>query len=99
ILSNVKPEQDSRTYNQVVGGVQLQLPHVAALELQMLEARLLDTLPAGKNSADFQRGMEQMVEIIGMANTKTPQQPSLLVRKPAAIVRWFQHRMKRGDRT
>jgi len=98
ILSNVKPEHDSRTYNQVVGGVQLQLPHVAALEQQMLEARLLDSLPVEKNSADYQRGIEQMVEIIGMEPPKksNPQQDQ--TKKSHAIVRWFQHYMKRGDR-
>jgi len=98
LLSNIKPEKDSQTYNQVVGGVQLQLPHVAALEQQMLEARLLDTLPAGKHAADYQQGITRMIEIIGI------EQPNLSqthpkTKKTLAIVRWFDRHMKRGDRT
>lgn len=98
LLSNIKPEQDNQTYNQVIGGVRLQLPHVAALEQHMLEARLLDALPAGKSSTAFQQGIEHMVEIVGIEHTKISRKPDPQIKKPLAIVRWFHNHMKRGER-
>lgn len=64
VLSNVHPGQDSRSYSQVVGGIRIQLPHMHTLEQQSLEARLLDTLPSGKETAAYQQGIAQMMQLI-----------------------------------
>lgn len=98
LLSNIKPGQDSQTYTQVVGGVRLQLPHVSTLEQQMLEARLLDALPAGKSSVAYQQGIEHMIEMVGIGTPKRPSKSPSQSGKPLAIIRWFHNYMKRGDR-
>lgn len=74
LLSNVKPAQDSQSYSQVVGGIQLLLPHVAALEQQTLEARLLDPLPSGKETVAYVKSVDLMLEHIDpVANNKSRQ--------------------------
>ncbi|GIQ68340.1 hypothetical protein [Xylanibacillus composti] len=89
ILSNVKPGQDSRTYSQVVGGIRFLLPHVAELEQQALEARLMDSLPSGKDATAYQEGISHMMGLIVSEDTQKPHQRSVSAANKASIVRWF----------
>lgn len=57
VLSNVKPEQDTREYSQVFGGIQVTLPHVPELEQQAAAARLLDDC-SGKEAATYSKALE-----------------------------------------
>lgn len=100
ILSNIKPGQDSRTYSQVVGGIQLLLPHVAALEQQALEARLMNSLPSSKDASAYQDGIVQMMRLIDPEGTQPPHKnPAAAVNK-ASVARWFKQKLQhlRGDR-
>lgn len=98
ILSNVKPEQESRAYSQVVGDIRFLLPHVAALEQQVLEARLIDSLPSNKDTRAYQESISRMMELIAPEEQK-PSKP----RKPVdqtSVVQWFKQQLQqwRGDR-
>lgn len=60
VLSNVKPEQDSREYSQVFGGIQVILPHIPQLEQQAAAARLLDDC-AGKEAAAYSKALQHIM--------------------------------------
>ncbi|MFB5678076.1 hypothetical protein ACE3NQ_22340 [Paenibacillus terreus] len=96
ILSNLRPDQDSRTYGQVVGGIQFHLPHVQTLEQQTLEACLLDPLPSGKEAVAYQQGLAQMMQLI------VPEEcpPSAPVRTSTSVGQWLKKRLwkRRGER-
>ncbi|MNW41104.1 CobQ/CobB/MinD/ParA nucleotide binding domain protein [compost metagenome] len=57
ILSNVKPEQDSREYSQVLGGIEVILPHVPQLEQQAAAAQLLNDY-SGKEAATYSKTLQ-----------------------------------------
>lgn len=63
VLSNVKPGQDSSTYSQVVGSIRFLLPHVPALEQQMMEGRLLEPL-SGKQQAAYTQSIDNLTRLI-----------------------------------
>lgn len=63
LLSNVKPGQDSRTYRQVVGDISVELPHAAVLEQQTWEAKLLEPLPASKDSNAYEQALMQLLQV------------------------------------
>ncbi|WP_170287019.1 ParA family protein [Paenibacillus faecis] len=71
ILSNVKPEQDGPSYSQVVGGVRFLLPHVPALEQQMMEGKLLEPL-SGKQAAAYGQSIDKMTGLIIPEDVKKP---------------------------
>lgn len=70
VLSNVKPEQDSREYSQVFGGIQMKLPHVPELEEQAAAARLLDSC-SGKQASAYYKTLQLI-----MAQLHPQEQPS-----------------------
>lgn len=98
VLSNVKPGQDNRTYGQVVGGIHFQLPHVAALEQQAQEARLMDSLPSSKEARAYQESLSRMMELVDPEEQKPPK-PQKSVRL-ISVVQWFKQQLQqwRGDR-
>lgn len=61
IMSNVKPEQDSREYSQVFGGIQVMLPHVPELEQQAASARLLEDC-SGKEASAYFKALKLILE-------------------------------------
>ncbi|QWU13170.1 Cellulose biosynthesis protein BcsQ [Paenibacillus sophorae] len=74
VLSNVKPEQDGREYSEVFGGIQVTLPHVAALEQQAASARLLDDC-SGKEAAAYNTGIRQIIGLLLPQDLNHPSKP------------------------
>ncbi|MDU7472175.1 MAG: hypothetical protein E7L01_02265 [Paenibacillus macerans] len=100
VLSNLRPGQDSRAYSQVVGGIRIELPHLHTLEQQALEARLLEALPASKETAAYQQGIAQMMQLIvpeELSPIRPKASPAL---NGAAIVQGFKKLLlrRRGER-
>ncbi|BFH65190.1 hypothetical protein [Paenibacillus azoreducens] len=100
ILSNVKPGQDNRAYSQVVGGIQFLLPHVAALEQQSLEARLMDPLPPGKDATLYQEGISHMMRLIIPEDVQKSHKSTAAATSKASVAPWFRKQLElwRGDR-
>lgn len=81
VLSNVKPDQDSREYSHICNGIHVTLPHVPMLEQQAVSARLLDEL-SGKEALSYNTGIRQ---IMGLLFPEKQQQPSKSVPRSARL--------------
>lgn len=101
VLSHVKPGQDQRTYRQVFGDISLELPHVASLEQQNFEAKLLDPLPVGKDTAAYHETLAQIAAMI-LPSDRSSHSPNHSARSINNVLTAF-HRFKsllakkRGD--
>ncbi|MCH1638887.1 hypothetical protein MJ257_02100 [Paenibacillus timonensis] len=92
VFSNVKPEQDSREYSQVFGGIQVMLPHIPQLEQQAAAARLLDDC-SGKEAAVYQKALQRIMDrllppeehspaqVPGDSSSKSPSRMTLLLQQ------------------